>query len=70
MPFDSETPQAPARKAKAARTSTATRAPAAKKPSDTSTDKSGPQRAMEKLGFKTRVDVVRHAASKGWLPDR
>jgi DNA-binding NarL/FixJ family response regulator len=26
-------------------------------------------RAMEKLGFKTRVDVVRHAASKGWLPD-
>ena len=25
-------------------------------------------RAMEKLGFKTRVDVVRHAASKGWLP--
>jgi len=27
-------------------------------------------RAMDKLGFKTRVDVVRHAASKGWLPDR
>jgi len=27
-------------------------------------------RAMEKLGFRTRVDVVRHAASKGWLPDR
>jgi DNA-binding NarL/FixJ family response regulator len=27
-------------------------------------------RAMEKLGFKTRVDVVRHAASKGWLPER
>jgi DNA-binding NarL/FixJ family response regulator len=27
-------------------------------------------RAMEKLGFKNRVDVVRHAASKGWLPDR
>jgi DNA-binding NarL/FixJ family response regulator len=27
-------------------------------------------RAMEKLGFKTRVDVVRHAASKGWLPDK
>jgi DNA-binding NarL/FixJ family response regulator len=27
-------------------------------------------RAMEKLGFKTRVDVVRHAASQGWLPDR
>ncbi len=26
-------------------------------------------RAMEKLGFKTRVDVVRHAASKGWLPE-
>jgi DNA-binding NarL/FixJ family response regulator len=24
-------------------------------------------RAMEKLGFKTRVDVVRHAASLGWL---
>ena len=24
-------------------------------------------RAMEKLGFRTRVDVVRHAASKGWL---
>ncbi len=27
-------------------------------------------RAMEKLGFKTRVDVVRHAASQGWLPER
>jgi DNA-binding NarL/FixJ family response regulator len=27
-------------------------------------------RAMEKLGFKTRVDVVRFAASKGWLPER
>ena len=27
-------------------------------------------RAMEKLGFKSRVDVVRHAASKGWLPDK
>jgi len=27
-------------------------------------------RAMEKLGFRTRVDVVRHAISKGWLPDR
>ncbi len=27
-------------------------------------------RAMEKLGFKSRVDVVRHAASKGWLTDR
>lgn len=27
-------------------------------------------RAMDKLGFKTRVDVVRHAASKGWLPER
>jgi DNA-binding NarL/FixJ family response regulator len=27
-------------------------------------------RAMEKLGFKTRVDVVRYAASKGWLPER
>jgi DNA-binding NarL/FixJ family response regulator len=27
-------------------------------------------RAMEKLGFKTRVDVVRHAASQGWLPGR
>ncbi|MGD0431873.1 MAG: response regulator transcription factor [Acetobacteraceae bacterium] len=27
-------------------------------------------RAMEKLGFKTRVDVVRHAASKGWLPEK
>jgi DNA-binding NarL/FixJ family response regulator len=26
-------------------------------------------RAMEKLGFKSRVDVVRHAAAKGWLPD-
>jgi DNA-binding NarL/FixJ family response regulator len=26
-------------------------------------------RAMEKLGFKTRVDVVRHAASQGWLQD-
>lgn len=26
-------------------------------------------RAMEKLGFKSRVEVVRHAASKGWLPD-
>jgi DNA-binding NarL/FixJ family response regulator len=27
-------------------------------------------RAMDKLGFKTRVDVVRHAASMGWLPER
>ena len=27
-------------------------------------------RAMEKLGFKSRVDVVRHAASKGWLPEK
>ena len=27
-------------------------------------------RAMEKLGFKTRVDVVRFAAGKGWLPER
>jgi DNA-binding NarL/FixJ family response regulator len=27
-------------------------------------------RAMEKLGFRTRVDVVRYAAGKGWLPDR
>ena len=27
-------------------------------------------RAMEKLGFKTRVDVVRHAVSMGWLSDR
>jgi DNA-binding NarL/FixJ family response regulator len=27
-------------------------------------------RAMEKLELKTRVDVVRYAASKGWLPDR
>jgi DNA-binding NarL/FixJ family response regulator len=27
-------------------------------------------RAMEKLGFKTRVDVVRYAASRGWLRDR
>jgi len=27
-------------------------------------------RAMEKLGFKTRVDVVRFAAGKGWLSDR
>ena|SRR6185312_7297148 len=27
-------------------------------------------RAMEKLGFKTRVDVVRYAASRGWLTDR
>ena len=27
-------------------------------------------RAMEKLGFRTRVDVVRHAASQGWLPER
>ena len=26
-------------------------------------------RAMEKLGFKTRVDVVRYAASQGWLPE-
>jgi DNA-binding NarL/FixJ family response regulator len=26
-------------------------------------------RAMEKLGFKTRVDVVRFAAGKGWLPE-
>jgi len=27
-------------------------------------------RAMEKLGFKTRVDVVRYAANRGWLTDR
>lgn len=27
-------------------------------------------RAMEKLGFKTRVDVVRYASAKGWLSDR
>jgi DNA-binding NarL/FixJ family response regulator len=27
-------------------------------------------RAMEKLGFKTRVEVVRYAAGKGWLPDQ
>jgi DNA-binding NarL/FixJ family response regulator len=27
-------------------------------------------RAMEKLGFKTRVDVVRFAAGKGWLTER
>jgi DNA-binding NarL/FixJ family response regulator len=27
-------------------------------------------RAMEKLSFKTRVDVVRYAASRGWLRDR
>lgn len=27
-------------------------------------------RAMEKLGFKSRVDVVRYAASRGWLRDR
>jgi DNA-binding NarL/FixJ family response regulator len=27
-------------------------------------------RAMEKLGFRTRVDVVRYAASQGWLPER
>lgn len=27
-------------------------------------------RAMEKFGFKTRVDVVRYAASRGWLRDR
>jgi DNA-binding NarL/FixJ family response regulator len=26
-------------------------------------------RAMEKLGFKTRVDVVRHATRNGWLSD-
>ena len=26
-------------------------------------------RAMEKLGFKTRVDVVRYAAVQGWLSD-
>jgi hypothetical protein len=25
---------------------------------------------MEKLGFKTRVDLVRHAAIQGWLPGR
>jgi DNA-binding CsgD family transcriptional regulator len=24
-------------------------------------------RAMEKLGFKSRVDVVRYAVSRGWL---
>lgn len=27
-------------------------------------------RAMDKLGFKTRVDVVRYASSRGWLRDR
>jgi DNA-binding NarL/FixJ family response regulator len=27
-------------------------------------------RAMEKLGFKSRVDVVRYAAGRGWLSDR
>ncbi len=27
-------------------------------------------RAMDKLGFKTRVDVVRHAAGKGWLAEQ
>jgi DNA-binding NarL/FixJ family response regulator len=27
-------------------------------------------RAMDKLGFKTRVDVVRYAASRGWLRER
>lgn len=26
-------------------------------------------RAMEKLGFRSRVDVIRHAAAKGWLTD-
>jgi DNA-binding NarL/FixJ family response regulator len=26
-------------------------------------------RAMEKLGFKSRVDVVRHAACEGWLTE-
>jgi DNA-binding NarL/FixJ family response regulator len=26
-------------------------------------------RAMEKLGFKTRVDVVRYAAAEGWLSE-
>jgi ATP-dependent DNA helicase RecG len=60
MPFDSETPQGPARKAKPARASTAARAPAKKKPSDTSTDKSGPQRAMEKLGLIRPIDFALH----------
>jgi len=27
-------------------------------------------RAMDKLGFKTRVDVVRYASGKGWLSDQ
>lgn len=27
-------------------------------------------RAMGKLGFRTRVDVVRYASSRGWLTDR
>jgi DNA-binding NarL/FixJ family response regulator len=27
-------------------------------------------RAMDKLGFKSRVDVVRYASSRGWLRDR
>jgi DNA-binding NarL/FixJ family response regulator len=27
-------------------------------------------RAMEKLGFRTRVDVVRHAAVQGWLQEQ
>jgi ATP-dependent DNA helicase RecG len=60
MPFDSETPQGPARKAKPARASTAACAPAKKKPSDTSTDKSGPQRAMEKLGLIRPIDFALH----------
>ncbi|MBN8875590.1 MAG: response regulator transcription factor [Rhodospirillales bacterium] len=27
-------------------------------------------RAMEKLGFRSRVDLVRYAAARGWLADR
>jgi DNA-binding CsgD family transcriptional regulator len=26
-------------------------------------------RGMEKLGFETRVDIVRYASSKGWLTE-
>jgi DNA-binding NarL/FixJ family response regulator len=27
-------------------------------------------RAMEKLGFRSRVDVVRYAADQGWLHEQ
>jgi DNA-binding NarL/FixJ family response regulator len=28
------------------------------------------RRAMDKLGFRSRVELVRYAANKGWLTER